>query len=102
MGNLDFFVSEVQGYYRHDDKASFPWASTGSSVWYTLITIENGKIQKYGFTSGKMQKFNLLQALSKADECDDVLLLGIWTEKYRTDLFVLDLEIAKAKLKEIN
>lgn len=102
MGHLDSFVSEVQGYYRYNDEASFPWASTDRSVWYTLITIENSKIQKYGFTSGKMQKFNLLQALLKADDCNDVLLLGIWTGKYRTDLFVLELDIAMSKLKEIN
>lgn len=100
MGILDSFTSEIQGYFRCNDEESFPWTSIDRSVWYALITVECGKIVKYGFTSSKSQKQNLYHALIKIDKFEDCLLLGVFNGKYKTDLFVLNIEIAQNKLKD--
>lgn len=100
MAKLDKFLSGKSGYFRHEAEEEFPWSQT-RGVWYSLLVCENAKIEKYGFTSSKPQKENLKLALEEIGHNDDAVLMGVWTGKYKTHLFILDIEIAIKKLGEL-
>jgi hypothetical protein len=98
-GRLSTFLTEVPGYFRCGEESIFPWHTVESSVWYSLLTVEEGHICRYGFTSAATGKEALAAALEALEPTDEVLLLGIWTGSHRTDLFVLDPVEALAHLK---
>jgi hypothetical protein len=93
MGRLDALLSSVPGHFRVGEEDQFPWSATGSGIWYALVVVEDGKLQRYGFTAAKSQRSKLVEALRLISD-QQALLLGVWTGQYRTDLFVLD--VAKA------
>jgi len=66
-----------------------------------LLIIEKEKIQKYGFTSAKGQKQNLCNALKEIKDIEQALLLGVWTGKYSTHLFALDIKKAIFNLEKV-
>lgn len=98
MRRLDEFVAGQPGYFREGEEDSFPWDRTDRGVWYCLLVVEEGMIERYGFTSSKSNKAGLCRALSTLSGRRDALLLGVWTGQYRTDLFVLDIPKAIEKL----
>lgn len=98
MGKLDKFLSGVNGYFEDGREDDFPWDSTGKGVWYSLLVVENKKLVKYGFTSAKGQKKNLVEALKSLLGNDEAMLLGVWNGQYSTSLFELDIKKALKKL----
>ena len=101
MGKLNEFLSQVDGYFREGEEDNFPWEETRKTVWYALLTIEENKIKKYGFTAAKGQKYNLFQALKKIEDKTQAMLIGVWTGSHSTHLFVLDIEKAIDKLEKL-
>ena len=101
MGKLDSFVAGKSGYFREGAEDEFPWERTDKGVWYSLLSIENGQIARYGFTSSKSNKASLCNALHQIVGQEESLLLGIWMGQYSTHLFVLDIPKAISKLKAI-
>ena len=101
MAKLDGFLSEVNGHFREQEEDSFPWDGTSSSIWYALLVLEDGKIEKYGFTAAKGQKKKLCQALKEIEAKEELMLIGVRTGQYRTDLFILDCEKAINKLEAL-
>jgi len=101
MGKLDKYLGPVPGYFEVGREKDFPWEFSGGAVWFGLLVVENGKIQRYGFTSAKSSKEMLLEALRALDPDDEVLLLGVWKGQYRTHLFVLNTQKAIKKLQKI-
>lgn len=98
MGNFDAFLTSPDGYFRLNAEDQFPWAASSThSVWYALLTVEDGKPVKYGFTSGNNQKAKLRELLLQLDGTE-AILLGVWNGQYGTSLFALDPKIAIAKL----
>ncbi len=100
MTNLSQFLSDVPGYFRTNEEETFPWTCKTGLVWYSLLVVENGKIERYGFTSAKSQKAQLVNALIALDG-REALLLGVWTGSHRTDLFVLDISKAIERLIKV-
>lgn len=88
-GKLTKFLVGAHGYYRFGEESSFPWHVADSSVWYSLLVVEKGRICRYGFTSAVASKLALCAALKALSPSDQALLLGVWTGSRRTDLFVL-------------
>jgi len=78
------------------------WENTSKTTWYSLLVVENSKIEKYGFTAAKGQKRQLLLALEAIENKEEAMLLGIWTGNYSTNLFVLDIDIAIKKLSMLS
>jgi hypothetical protein len=101
MGKLGKHIAGQPGYFREGAEDEFPWVSTDKGVWYSLFTVEEGRIERYGFTSSKSNKAGLRSALQQLTERDEALLLGVWTGQYATHLFVLDIPRAISKLKAI-
>lgn len=89
-GRLSNFQTGVRGYFRSGEESIFPWHRSDSSVWYSLLIVESGRICRYGFTSAETGKRALVAALESLAPTDEVLLLGIWNGSHRTDLFVLE------------
>jgi len=100
MGKLDKITSSCSGYFRNDGEEDFPWEAT-QGVWYSLFLVEDGKIEKYGFTSGKGQKEKLRLALKEVTPEDNAELIGVWTGQWNTHLFILDIEKAIEKLGKL-
>lgn len=98
MGKLTRFIAGQPGYFREGAEDAFPWDLTDHRAWYTLFTVEEGRIERYGFTSSKSNKAGLCSALQQLTEQDEALLLGVWTGMHSTHLFVLDIAMAIAKL----
>ena len=99
MGNLSRFLVGVPGYFRDGAEEHFPWTATGGAVWYALFVVENGKIEKYGFTSSKSGKEGLVSALQALSHEEESVLIGVWNGQYRTDLFILQAEKALSHLQ---
>jgi hypothetical protein len=99
VGKLDRFIAGQPGYFREGDENGFPWDRTDKGVWYSLLMIEAGRIERYGFTASKSNKAGLCSALESLTAADEALLLGIWTGEYSTHLFVLDIPKAIPRLK---
>lgn len=102
MGTLSEFLVGVPGYFRDDAEEHFPWAVTGAGVWYALFVVENGKLEKYGFTSSKSGKKALVSALLALSQDDEFLRIGVWNGQYRTDLFMLEAEKALSHLQVVS
>ena len=102
MGNLSKFLVGVPGYFRDGEEEHFPWTATGATVWYALFVVENGKLEKYGFTSSKSGKKALVSALQALSQDDESLLIGVWNGQYRTDLFILQAEKALSHLQVVS
>jgi hypothetical protein len=99
MGKFDAFLADgVHGYFRHGAEDEFPWSSTAKSVWYAVVTVENGRIHSYGFTAARSQRAKLRELLQTRGETE-AMLLGVWTGQYGTHLFVLDIDIALKRLQ---
>lgn len=98
---LEEFVTQVPGYWREGGEEEFRWSATGGSVWYALLVVEDGRIQRYGFTSAASQKAELAAALRAIPSGTEALLLGVWTGEHKTSLFVLDRAKAVAKLSAL-
>ena len=101
MRKLANHIVGQPGYFREGAEDEFPWGRTDKSVWYAILTVEDGRIERYGFTSSKSNKAGLCSALQQLTEQDEALLLGVWTGQYSTHLFVLDIPKAICKLKAI-
>jgi hypothetical protein len=87
---FDEFQSSTPGYWRPGEEERFPWASTGS-VWYGLVVLENGKLERYGWTSAKSQMTDLLAVLQRVQKLNvPALLIGSWSGEFKTHFFVLD------------
>ena len=100
MGKLAKFIGSQPGYFEENREDDFPWEEQDRIVWYALLLVESGKIIKYGFTPSKSSKRNLIEALKSIEQEDEYLLLGVWTGKYFTSLFILDKDIAIKKLEQ--
>ena len=100
MSELSDIVNGASGYYRTGEEDNFPWSVKSKTVWYALIVIENGNLQRYGFSSTLHDKTILVTVLEKLEDDQNALLLGVWNGQYSTHLFVLDIGKAKEKLEE--
>jgi hypothetical protein len=102
MGMFDLFLyrhTNVHGYFREGAEAEFPWSDTSKAVWYAVLTVEDGRIRRYGFTAATGQKAALRNLLlNLKDTGIEAILLGVWTGGYSTSLFILDFDIAIARL----
>lgn len=96
-GAFAHLQDQVPGYFRDGEEANFPWAARGKAVWYALFVVEDGKIQRYGFTSAQGQKALLRETLMALDG-HHARLYGVWTGEYGTHLFELDVGQAIEKL----
>ena len=101
MGKFDKFLDKVPGYFSYGREADFPWWRRDRVIWYALLVTEPTGIERYGFTSAVAQKKRLLALLTQLRPSHKALLLGVWTGAHRTDLFVLDIEIAKERLRSV-
>ncbi|MHB9026986.1 MAG: hypothetical protein ACYC7E_22855 [Armatimonadota bacterium] len=101
MSELSDLVNGARGYYRTGEEDSFPWSAQSKAVWYALIVIENGNLQRYGFSSTVHDKSILVKVLEKLQYEQNAILLGVWNGQYSTHLFVLDIGKAKEKLDEV-
>jgi hypothetical protein len=102
MGKLSKFIVGQPGYFREGAEDKFPWDCTDRSVWYSLLVVEAGRIERYGFTSSKSNKTALRSTLEELTREDEALLLGVWTGQYSTHLFILNNEKAIEKLKSLS
>ena len=101
MGKINRYLGPVPGYFKTDRETEFPWSSTDRSIWFALFVVEDREICWYGFTPSKSSKHNLIKALKALTSQDKAILIGIWTGKYRTDLFVLDIEKSIIELEKV-
>ncbi len=101
MGKLSEYISGQPGYFREGEEEVFPWSRTDKGVWYSLLTVEQGRVERTGFTASKSNKAGLCSALQQLTEQDGALLLGVWNGEYSTNLFVLDIPKSIIKLKEL-
>lgn len=88
---------DIGGHFRKDEDKDFPWNFRDGSVWYFII---KPNCELDGYTSSKTNKQYLIERL-KALLKDGVKfeLLGVWTGKYRTDLFFLNPREAIGRLE---
>ena len=86
---LEDFITSPPGYWQAGQENKFPWAST-KGVWYALLVVVDGRVERYGFTASGEQKAMLRAALLAIPEGFESLLIGVWTGQFRTDLFVLE------------
>jgi len=99
MGKLDKILGGCSGYYRTNCEDEFPWNKT-DGIWYSLIVVEGGKIETYGFTSAEGNKDQMRIVLQEIiSEGLEAMLLGVWNGKWKSHLFILDIEKAIDKLK---
>ena len=101
MGRFSTLASGMPGYFRERAEDDFPWNDTTRRVWYALVVVESGRIERYGFTSSRSNKASLRDVLQSLDPADEAVLLGVWTGTYNTHLFVLDRTIALQKLATV-
>jgi hypothetical protein len=87
--------------FRRNQEDEFPWNSSGSEVWFAVLTLEFKIIQYYGFSSSKSGRKNLLELLKEVSDTHFLTLIGIWNGEWRTDLFILNKKIAIKKLEEV-
>ena len=85
----------MNGYIQVGKEHEFPFWITDRSVWYTVVSCGNAVS---GFTSSKSSKRDLSEYLKLHN---DVLLIGVWTGKYYTSLFVLDISKTIIRLGEL-
>ena len=102
MGKLSKFVVGQPGYFREKAENEFPWDRSDRSVWYSLLVVEAGRIERYGFTSSKSNKTALRSTLKELTREDEALLLGVWTGQYSTHLFILNIEKASQLKMKLN
>lgn len=95
---LTKFLTEQPGLFRTDCN-DFPWHSTDRSVWYALLAVENGEIDRCAFSSSAASKKALCDTLRSLAVEDEMLLLGVWTGRYSTNLFVIDRALALEHLE---
>ncbi len=101
MGALDKYIAGMPGYFRDNAEEEFPWHETGRAVWYALFVVENGRIERYGFTPSKSNKRGLIQALESVCDNESAKLIGVWCGQYVTHLFDLNIEKAISKLTAV-
>lgn len=102
MRRFSKYIAGTPGYFREGEEEQFPWNLTDRSVWYALLVLESGKLERYGFTSSKSNKDQLCAALQELLTSDEATLLGIWTGEWSTHLFILDIKIAIEKLSALS
>ena len=95
---LPLLLSVSGGHFRFGDEADFPWRAH-SGVWYFYLARGPAGLTQKGFTSTKDGKWGLLEELG-ATRPDQGHLFGVWTGKWDTHVFVLDRQIAIARLSE--
>ena len=102
MGKMDSFLKEPSGYLRTDAPPAFVWKNAGrdtSSVWFLLLTVENGKMHHYGFTSGGAQKYLLAEALRSLTDDARLFVVVRTCEDFKSDgLYLVPVDEAKLKL----
>ncbi len=98
MGRYTDAIPGMPGYFRANAEDEFPWDDSGRGVWFALLVVEAGKIERYGFTSSRENKASLVNILTSLSPTDEAALLGVWTGQYNTHLFVLDRSIAVKRL----
>jgi len=81
--------------FRYNETDVFPFELRSPGVWYAILRIDpiHKGIVMLDFTSSKSQKKMLTTTLLKDD-----ILIGVWTGRWSTDLFILDKTIALKKL----
>ena len=100
MGKFDKYRADHPGYFEEGREADFPWHAGSGAVWYSLLVVEDGKIEKYGFTSAKYSEKALAELIDNIRD-EEAMLLGVWTGNYKTSLFILDIKKAKRELKRV-
>jgi hypothetical protein len=97
---LSKYLSAVPGYFRENGDNELRWDVRSSSLWFALLTVQDGRIKHYGFTSSKEQRRKLIEALSDPAS-KGAQLIGVWTGNNRTDLFLLSIERALGELPKV-
>ena len=81
--------------FREGETNQFPFAWTSRKVWYAIIVFD-ARFPGFDFTASKSGKKAFVEKIdSLKSEGQKYLLLGIWQGEWKTDIFVLDEEIAK-------
>jgi len=85
--------------FREDETDQFPFNNTDRGVWYAIIT-HDILFPRLAFTSSISGKQDFVDTIKKIRrEGKFYLLLGIWAEKWRTDIFILNEDIVLKRLK---
>lgn len=82
------------------DITEFPFKSKDRGVWYFIIDWKRKTRKEF---TGVQDKRDLIPYLSKIiseKETENHELYGVWTGQYKTDIFVIPIEIAMQKIKE--
>jgi len=86
--------------FRYNETEDFPIYFNESAYWYIIIKGGEGKPNLLQFSNSKGQSKKLVEYLkSKFDESTDIVL-GSWTGKWSTDLFVLDPTLMIKKIEK--
>ena len=70
-------------------------------IWFVLLTVKKGKIEEEVYQAtkdGRSQLYSQINELKRAKKYFKIY--GVWTGKWNTDLFDMDITILKRRLKE--
>jgi hypothetical protein len=86
--------------FRMGEEDIFPWGHNETGVWYALLVWEGIELNRYGFSSSKTSKGELIETLMLIkQENKKHFLVGVWTGEWTTHLHILNTDIA---LEEIS
>lgn len=92
-------IATSGGYFRRGAEAEFPWDAR-SGAWYILLSETSRGVELRGFRSTVGDKVDLVHALRRR-KYRRARLLGIWTGKWESHLFILNTRKAERRLSAI-
>lgn len=79
--------------------AEFSWNTAGTGTRYLLVTYVDGEIQLDAFHTSAKSRAELLAALQTIEAGTPAKLIGIETREVVSEVYDLDLDFAKQRLK---
>lgn len=89
------------GKFRENETDEFPISFNISAYWYIIIKGTKNKPELIQYSNSKEQSRKLVEHLETNFRKTKDILLGSWTGKWITDLFILDPKVMIKRIKEI-
>ena len=83
---------------RHGETDRFPLGRLHPVI---LLWIENGKLMRKSFNWSYGHDYAEFLAELEVPNREQVQLIGAWTGQWKTDVFALDIEKFKTKIREV-
>lgn len=81
-----------------NDFQDFPLSGREDGIWYFLVEWETRKTSDYYNVSGKKELVSRLERIMGANAVSNYQLFGVWTGRWRTDIFKIPIEEAYKEL----